>query len=124
MKRSIKVGALFIAAMLGACQTTSAAEPQAARLASTDTQTRNALKSVIATSLGRNQVSFGATDWASASTISVLPRAHKPISGGLNSHNFALPMLFDVMMAGPECYLFHRGSETKIPLQNIRCIAV
>jgi len=124
MKPAIKYMVTTTSILLMACQTTSAAEPQPARLVSADSQTKTAVKVMIAKTMPRKNIKFGATDWATASTISVLPLAHNPIGGPFTPQQFVRPTLYDVMMMGAECYLLERETQTKIPLGNIPCTAL
>ena len=107
-----------------ACQTTAQTTPVPATLVSTDTATLDRLKSTLSKALDQKLINFGATDWAS-STISVLPqRGQSPKGAPFSQQDFAIPKQFDVMMDANGCYLQQKGSETKIPLENIACKAV
>ena len=126
MKRALSlIGqrlSLLAAMTLAACQSISAQEPVPAVLTSTDVATMDMLKHSISKALGQKSVKFGATDWSSSSIISVLPAQYNPISGPFQQPQaFVKPTLFELMMDADGCYLLQRGTERRIPLENIRC---
>ena len=121
---SLKGLSVLTAMLITACQTTAATEAVPAVLVNTDSATMEQLKATLSVALKQNRVEFGATDWAS-STISVLPqRGQSPNGAPFHQQDFAIPKQFDVMMDANGCYLQQKGSETKIPLENIACRAV
>lgn len=121
---SLKGLSVLTAMLITACQTTAATEAVPAVLVNTDSATMEQLKATLSVALKQNRVEFGATDWAS-STITILPtRGHSPAGAPFHQQDFAIPKQFDVMMDANGCYLQQKGSETKIPLENIACRAV
>ncbi len=115
---------IYLAATLtSSCHTISAApEPQAAQLVKADDASLYRIKSAIENDMKRKNIVFGATDWNRSSVISVLPvKSISPNGAPFNQQDFAVPILFELMMAGPECYLIRKDTQKKIILNDINC---
>jgi len=123
MTRLIKhsVYAIMAAIMLSACQTTAGAQP--AKLLSNDAQTLSQLKTVLGQSLGRSDIQFSKSDPNEKSVITVLPKRHLG-NGRLQTQDFAMPIIFDLIKEGTKCYAINRGTEEKIRLSNIPCTVI
>jgi len=123
MKLNFKITSVMASIMAitgSACQTTAQAQPSLAVLKNSDETSMQALKSALAKAMKTSKVELGASDPTNSSTISVLPKSLRGLYGN-DQANFALPTQFDLMMNGESCYLVKRGSDTKIPLQGVKC---
>lgn len=110
---------------LPACETMPSGAFAPAVLTSADEASLQVVKSTIAQMMGKNSVKLGTNNYASSSTISVLPdRLTAPAGAPFTQHDFALPIQFDVMMAGSKCYIVKQGTEDYVPLEGVSCRAV
>ena len=117
---------LVAGACLSACETVpSVATMTPAVLASADDASLQQVKTAIAQMMDRKTVQLGANDYANSSTISVLPdRLRVPAGAPFSRHDFALPIKFDLMMDGANCYIVKQGTDNYIPLNGVSCRAV
>lgn len=103
---------------LGACQSEGARKP--AVLASSDLETMNYVKSVLAEAMDVAHVEIGAGDPARISTISVLPRRPSQYEG----MSPAEPTQFDIVLIGARCCLVRRDTGETYELRNVSCRAL
>jgi hypothetical protein len=103
-------------AMMGACQTMPADGP--ALLAEGDRGSLDALRSGLASALGRPQVILGAGDPTTASVVSALP----PTLGQYETRSPAMPAVFDLAFRDGACVAILRGVGTVHPLPGVSCV--
>jgi hypothetical protein len=109
---------LAFVALLAACATSSGPTP--ARLTNPDAQTLARVKAVLARALSRNVVELGAVDFATSSTIPVLPPPLAPFDG----RSLATPVLFDIVKDGSACRLVSRSDGKAFALDGVACTSV
>ncbi len=110
---------------LSGCSTVPSSQVTPAVLASADETSLQVVKTAIAEMMGKSSVKLGTNDYAKSSTISVLPdRLRAPAGAPFTQNDFALPILFDLMMDGEKCYIVKQGTENYVPLDGVSCRAI
>jgi len=113
---------LAAATCLPGCSTVPSGQLAPAVLASADEGSLQVVKTTIAKMMNKNSVALGTNDYATSSTISVLPdRLRAPAGAPFSQHDFALPIQFDIMSDGENCYVVKQGTEDYIPLEGVDC---
>jgi len=73
----------------------------------------------------KSVIKLGTNDYANSSTISVLPdRLTAPAGAPFTQHDFALPIQFDIMSDGANCYIVKQGTDDYMPLDGVACRAL
>lgn len=90
---------------------------QTATLQSADTANIAALKSALATAMGKAHVEIMDADLTAISTVSVLP----PKPGPLETHSLATPTLFDLISDGDTCLIVRRDTAQQFAAPGLRC---
>jgi hypothetical protein len=103
-------------AMMGACQTMPADGP--ALLSMGDRASLDALRSGLASALGRPHVTLGADDPTTASAVSVLP----PPLGQYETRSLAMPTVFDLAFRDGACVAIQRDTGTVHQLPGVSCV--
>lgn len=111
--RILSVSAL---AGLAACQSV----PKPAVLTDTSPETVAAVTQALADAVGRAQVELGPVDFATDTSVSVLP----PRPGPLEGNSTAVPEVFDIRLMDGDCYVQDRASGELYPLTGVTCRSV
>jgi hypothetical protein len=115
LKFMLATGALVMGTLCIGCATQATAQP--ARLAKTDAATMTALRTALASALGRTRIELGPEDLANATVVSVLPL---PL-GPYDTRSLEVPALFDITMERGTCMLVARSDGKTYPLTGVSC---
>lgn len=105
----------LVLASLSACQTP--APMQTATLQNADAANIAALKSALATAMGKARIDIMESDLTIISTVSVLP----PKPGPLETHSLATPTLFDLISDGDTCLIVQRDTAQQFVAPGLKC---
>lgn len=111
------LSALMVGA--AACHTVENGGPRAAVLVADTPEARDAIKTVVLNATRDGQVSFAGSDLAREPVIVVQP----PPPGPFEGNSPALPVYFDLMTNGKECFARERRTGTLHPLPGVACRA-
>jgi hypothetical protein len=111
------LSALMVGA--AACHTVENGGPRPAVLIADTPEARDAIKTVVLSATRDGQVSFAGSDLAREPVIVVQP----PPPGPLEGNSPALPVYFDLMTNGKECFARERRTGTLHPLPGVACRA-
>ncbi len=100
---------------IGGCQHTGDATP--AVLADASEPSMQALKSALASALGRSQVELGASDPMHIPRVSVLPPPLSP----LEDRSPVKPALFDLFIRNGSCFAIQVETKIETELTNVPC---
>lgn len=110
---------------LSGCATVPLDQLSPAVLASADEASLQQVKATIAQMMKKSVIKLGTNDYANSSTISVLPdRLTAPAGAPFTQHDFALPIQFDIMSDGANCYIVKQGTDDYMPLDGVACRAL
>ncbi|MBY9067859.1 hypothetical protein K1X12_13190 [Hyphomonas sp. WL0036] len=113
MKTPIRIMMMSAMSVLGACQGTL----RPAVLADKSPETMAEVTGVLAKAVNRAQIQLGASDPTVQSMISVLP----PPPGPHESNSPAMPIVFDIVLMGEDCYVRSREGGEMYALSGIAC---
>ena len=105
----------LVASLLAACHHAPEAVP--AVLADDTQAVRTALAARLGEAIGRANVTLGAGDLTTSSTVSVLP----PPLGEHETRSPATPSLFTLTLMGGDCYAIPENEGTPIALPDVPC---
>ena len=111
------LSALMVGA--AACHTVENGGPRPAVLVADTPEARDAIKTVVLRATRDGQVSFAGSDLAREPVIVVQP----PPPGPFEGNSPALPVYFDLMTNGKECFARERRTGTLHPLPGVACRA-
>ena len=111
------LSALMVGA--AACHTVENGGPRPAVLVADTPEARDAIKTVVLSATRDGQVSFAGSDLAREPVIVVQP----PPPGPFEGNSPALPVYFDLMTNGKECFARERRTGTLPPLPGVACRA-
>ena len=111
------LSALMVGA--AACHTVENGGPRPAVLVADTPEARDAIKTVVLRATRDGQVSFAGSDLAREPVIVVQP----PPPGPFEGNSPALPVYFDLMTIGKECFARERRTGTLHPLTGVACRA-
>jgi hypothetical protein len=111
------LSALMVGA--AACHTVENGGPRPAVLVADTPEARDAIKAVVLSATRDGQVSFAGSDLAREPAIVVQPLPPGPFEG----NSPALPVYFDLMTNGKECFARERRTGTLHPLPGVACRA-
>lgn len=98
---------------LAACQGTL----RPAVLADKSPETMAEVTGVLSSAVNRAQIQLGASDPTVQSMISVLP----PAPGAHESNSPAMPIVFDIVLMGEDCYVRSREGGEMYALSGVAC---
>lgn len=105
----------LVASLLAACHHAPEAVPAA--LADDTQAVRTALAARLGEAIGRANVTLGAGDLTTSSTVSVLP----PPLGEHETRSPATPSLFTLTLMGGDCYAVPENDGAPIALPDVPC---
>ena len=121
----LKAGFVAIIAFvsMGACQMVDGDvddHPQPAVLANGEPETIEALKTALASALGRSQIELGPSDPTTSSVIMVPPPPLHPTE----THSIAMPIAFKLLLKDGACIAVNEKSGEEFALEGVTCRAV
>ena len=113
IKRACFLGLTILS--LGACQHAQTAVP--ATLSDAQPETMEALKSGLATAMGRSNIELGADKGQQSSTVSVLPQTLSEFE----TRSPERPTIFNLFVKDGFCFAMRDGTDAEVPLPDVPC---
>lgn len=113
----IRPVALCLGLLLSAACQHQTADPVPAVLADGSDTTLTALKGLLATALGRSNISLSGGDLTETSRFAVPP----PPPGPLETRSTATPVQFELMIYAGTCFAVRADNDERIALDGVPC---